>query len=295
MAGIGMLSIIIVSYKVPDLLIQCIDALKKTDDGHIHEIIVVDNDSGDDSAARVRTTHPDVQWIQNDSNLGFAAAVNIGLTASHGDAILLLNPDTIMTGSALSSIARFWRNNPETGIIGGKIINADHSFQKQCRRRFPNPVSACFRLFGLTRLFPHHPLSVSYEMGNENIDTACEVDAVSGACMSFPRQLISEIGMFDEGYFLMGEDLDFCFRAKLAGYTIRYIPDAEVIHHHGASRKRRPIRSLYYGHIAMARFYRKFLSERYSRFMDIVVYLGILVRFLGLSSACMIQTMIKGR
>lgn len=274
---------------------RCIEAVKNSTGRFLQEIIVVDNNSGDDGRERTLSRFTDVQWIQNDRNLGFASAVNIGLQASAARYFLLLNPDTEIEPAALQKLSEFWQSHDDVGVVGGKIINSDGSFQIQCRRCFPNPASAFFRLFGLKHLFPRHPLAFSYELGYRNIDQFRDVDAVSGAFMSFTRELVSHIGMFDEGYFLMGEDLDFCYRAKQAGFRVVYNPDCVVIHHHGASRRTRPLRSIYHGHHAMMRYYRKFLSPKYSPFTSFFVYSGILSHFLGLSTASLIRMLVKGR
>lgn len=289
-----MISVIIVSYKVPDLLLRCVSALVESNLDQTLELIIVDNNSQDNGRELITSQFPELTWIQNSDNLGFASAVNIGIRAASGDFILLLNPDTLIEGDAISELYSFWQSHPDAGIIGGKIVNSDGSFQKQCRRQFPRPASAFFRLFGLARWFPTHHLASSYELDTIDIDESHEIDAVSGAFMSFPVSLTERIGLFDEGYFLMGEDLDFCYRAKQAGYKVYYYPDALVIHHHGASRKTRPFRSIYYGHYAMLRYYRKFLQAEYSPFTSFFVYSGILGHFLGLASISFLNLLVKG-
>ncbi|MCD4652447.1 glycosyltransferase family 2 protein, partial [bacterium] len=290
----GMISVIIVSYEVPDLLLRCIESLENTASDGLIEIIIVDNHSRDNGRKLVKKRYPCIQWIQNSSNLGFAAAVNIGLQAASGDYFLLLNPDTEIKRKAIISLSEFWNSHPEAGIVGGKIINSDGSFQKQCRRQFPRPASAFFRLFGLSRWFPKHRLTSLYELDIDNIEETHEIDAVSGAFMSFTRVLMSDIGMFDEGYFLMGEDLDYCYRAKNAGFKVYYFPDANVVHHHGASRRTRPLRSIYYGHYAMFRYYKKFLQTNYSPITTSLVYIGILSHLMILSTISAMTIMVKG-
>jgi GT2 family glycosyltransferase len=282
----GMISIIIVSYNASELLLQCVEScrmLENAQPGSDYEIIIVDNNSTDNAYDKVVKTTPDVTWIQNDTNLGFSTAVNIGLNAAVGDYFLLLNPDSEISPGALLSLKKFWSSFPQAGIVGGKIVNSDGSFQKQCRRNFPRPASAFFRLFKLGVLLPKHKLTSSYEHGLEGIDDLHEVDAVAGAFMCFRRSLIGEIGMFDEGYFLMGEDLDFCYRTKLAGKTVYYYPDAVVTHHHGASRKTRRFRSFLDGHLAMVRYFKKFLREDHSRMTSSLIYTGIFLHFFSLS------------
>lgn len=281
-----MISVIIVSFKVPELLLRCVSALAKSQTPPELEIIIVDNNSQDNGRELVTSQFQAIKWIQNERNLGFAAAVNIGIQASTGDLIVLVNPDTVIHTEALQIISAFVKSKPDLGIAGGKIINTDGTFQKQCVRRFPRPASAFFRLFKLNKLLPHHRLSSAYEMQGADIDQPTEIDACSGAFLAFPKSLVKRIGMFDEGYFLMGEDLDYCFRAKQAGFSVWYIPAAEMLHHHGASRKTRPLRSIYYGHYAMLRYFRKFIRNDYSMTARWMIYAGITGRFLA---QCMIS------
>ena len=275
-----MISLIIVSYNVPELLLRCISSIKAAKRIESCEIIVVDNNSSYNGREAVFQKFDDICWIQNTENVGFAAAVNIGLNRGTGSHYLLINPDSEIAPDVIEVMQDFWTRYPKAGIVGGKIISFDGSFQKQCRRNFPKPASAFFKLFRFTELFPHHELTGSYELNLACIDQFHEVDAVSGAFMSFSRDLVEEIGMFDEGYFLMGEDLDFCFRAVQAGRRNYYLPDAVMTHHYGASRSTRPYKSIYYGHLAMMRYYRKFLKPGYSTLTNLMIYSGVALHFL---------------
>lgn len=275
-----MISLIIVSYNVPELLMRCVSAIKAARWADQCEIIVVDNNSTDNGREAIVSKYQDVRWIQNAENVGFAAAVNIGLSNSKGSYFVLINPDSEISRDVLEIVKDFWTRYPGAGIVGGKVIGFDGRFQKQCRRNFPRPASAFFKLFRFARLFPDHTLTESYELNLTRIDQFHEVEAVSGAFMSFSRNLVEEIGMFDEGYFLMGEDLDFCFRAVQAGHQNYYLPDAVMTHHHGASRSTRPFRSIYHGHQAMMRYYRKFLKLDYSAVTSALVYSGIFIHFI---------------
>ena len=275
-----MISIIIVSYNVPDLLVNCIESVEKSEQAGKYEIIVVDNASKDNARVMVQERFPKVVWIQNQNNLGFASAVNIGLLHARGDVFVLLNPDSIIHSNALSSLRLFWQLHPDAGIVGGKVLNPDGSFQKQCRRSFPTPSSAFFRLFRLSRLFPNYKLAHSYELDIEGINETHEIDAVAGAFMSFTRNLTELIGMFDEGYFLMGEDLDFCYRTKQASKKIFFSPEATITHFHGASRQTQPMKSTYHSHIAMFRYFRKFLKDDYSALSAGLIYTGIVIHLL---------------
>lgn len=274
------MSLIIVSYNVPELLMRCISSIKAARRADQCEIIVVDNNSTDNGRETIVSKYKDILWIQNADNVGFAAAVNIGLSNGKGSYFMLINPDSEISQDALEVVRDFWNEYPDAGIVGGKIVSFDGSFQKQCRRNFPRPASAFFKLFRFARLFPDHAPTKSYELNLARIDEFHEVEAVSGAFMSFSRNLVEEIGMFDEGYFLMGEDLDYCFRSVQAGHRNYYLPDAVMTHHHGASRSTRPFRSIYHGHQAMMRYYRKFLKPDYSALTSGLVYSGILIHFI---------------
>ncbi len=280
-----MISVIIVSYNVPGLLIRCIDSIEASVTTCDVEVIIVDNNSSDSCRESILGRFGDVTWIQNSKNVGFASAVNIGLCAAKGGIYLLINPDSEIASDAIEAIHQFWIGHSDAGIVGGKIISFDGAFQKQCRRHFPKPSSAFFKLFRFTNIFPDHHLTASYELNLAGIDQFHEVDAVSGAFMSFSRELVQEIGMFDEGYFLMGEDLDFCYRSSHAHKKNYYLPQAVMTHHHGASRHTRPYRSIYYGHLAMSRYYRKFLHQDYPLPLNWLVYLGIFFHFVYRSLA----------
>jgi len=277
-----MISIVIVNYKVPDLLIKCIEKVNDSKYSGDIEIIVVDNDSQDNSKERALNAFPEITWIQNPENLGFATAVNRGVENSKGDLILLLNPDCELHPEALQRMETFAENNPAAGVIGGKMLSPDGSFQRQCRRSFPKPGPAFFRLFGFSRLFPSHRLSTAYELSLDNIDQTHEVDAVSGALLFTPRSVWTQVDGMDEGYFLYGEDLDYCYRVLKAGYRILYYPKAIVFHIKGASRKKRPVRTLWHTHYAMHRFYKHHIAEDKFFLVNHSIYLMIWIRWIGL-------------
>jgi len=278
-----MISVVIVNYKVPHLLKKCVDALKKIDGRESVQIIIVDNDSGDESRNIITLDHPDVIWIQNSRNEGFSKAVNLGLEKAAGNLILLLNPDTEIYPGSISACENFFTSHPDAGIIGGKVLNPDGSVQPQCRRKIPSPGSAFFRLFGFTKLFPEHRLAGAYELPLENLDAVHEVEAVSGALMCIRKDLLLDLNGMDGNFFLYGEDLDICYRAAQAGFKIYFHPEVIAVHHRGASRKKRPFRTLWYIHHAMARFYTKHQASGHTLFLNLIIYTAIWLRWTGLS------------
>jgi GT2 family glycosyltransferase len=278
-----MISVVIVNYKVPHLLKNCVDALKKIDRRESIQIIIVDNDSGDDSKKIITLKHPDVTWIQNSKNEGFSKAVNRGMEKAEGEFILLLNPDTEIYPGSVNACEKFFDSHPDAGIIGGKVLNPDGSVQPQCRRKIPNPGSAFFRLFGLTKLFPGHHLAGDYELPLVNLDNVHEVEAVSGALMCIRKDLMLKLNGMDGNFFLYGEDLDICYRTTEAGFKIYFHPEVVAVHHRGASRKKRPFRTLWYIHQAMVHFYSKHQASGHTIFTNLIIYTAIWLRWIGMS------------
>jgi O-antigen biosynthesis protein len=273
------ISIIIVNYKVPLELADCIQSISDASDVIPSEIIVVDNASLDDSQSIILERFPKIRWIQNDRNYGFAAAVNRGLESSTGTIVLLINPDARIRSGSLDAFRRFFESRSEAGIVGGRVLNPDGSLQAQCRRNIPALGPAFFRLFGLSRWFPMHQWSSGYEMSKQNSNETQTIEAVSGAFMAFRKVLVSEIGFMDDGFFLFGEDLDYCYRSILAGKSNYYLPEAIATHERGASRKKRPLRTTWHIHQAMHRFYKKHQAEFHNPVVNLAIYFVIWFRW----------------
>lgn len=224
------ISIIIVSYKVKSLLIDCLQSIFQNNNGLSIEIIVVDNNSNDGSVEAVKEKFKTVTLIENKINLGFPAANNQALKIAEGKFILLLNPDTEIKVDALLKMIQFLNENPAISLLGPKLLNSDGSFQSSYWR-FPTFWNVTVELFYLNKIFnnKYYPEKKS--------DTPFEVDSLSGAALFFRKELLQKIGLLDETLFWI-EDIDFCYRAKQNGYKIIYFPDAEIIHHIGQSAKK---------------------------------------------------------
>lgn len=183
----------------------------------------------------VRKGFPQVNLVENSSNLGFSRAANKGIRESTGRYVLLLNPDTRILPGSLEELVGFMDRHPETGIGGAKLLYPDGSLQLSCRR-FPR---YSFLLFGreslLSRLFPKNRFSREYMLMDLDYDEVQEVDLVAGAAMMVRRSLLEEIGYLDEDFFLFAEDTDLCFRAKNSGWKVYFIPQARIVHYLGAS------------------------------------------------------------
>jgi GT2 family glycosyltransferase len=280
-------SIVIVNWKTPELLASCLDSVFADSNSSTFDVWVVDNASGDNSLQILAERFPTVNVIANQENVGFARACNQAFTRVRGTHILLLNPDTLVVGDAVSAMQDYLDTHPSCGAVGPKVLNMDGTLQLACRRSFPSPTAAFFRLTYLSRLFPNNPTFARYNLTYADPDAELEVDALSGACMMVRRRVIEQVGLLDEAIFMFGEDIDWCWRFKQAGWTVNYLPQAVVFHYHGASSRLRPVGATINLHKGMDVFYRKHLAPNYPAPFNWLVYAAIWSRaglFVALST-----------
>jgi N-acetylglucosaminyl-diphospho-decaprenol L-rhamnosyltransferase len=263
------LSIVILNYNTREHLRACIGALlaegsTSLSGGAVQaELLVVDNASSDGSADMVAAEFPWVDLIRSPRNGGFAFGNNQALTRARGAHILLLNPDTLIPPGGIGRLIERLEAHPEAGIVGPKLLRPNGSMHLACRRSFPTPPTAFYRFSGLARLFPTSPRFGRYNLTFVDPDLPMEVDAVCGACMLVRREVLERIGLLDERFFMYGEDLDWCLRARDAGWTVRYEPSVVVQHQHGAASRKRALRATFHFFRAMDLFYRKHYVDRY--------------------------------
>lgn len=270
------LSVVIVSYNVSSFLDQALSTLEDSARGYDFEVFVVDNASTDDSVEMVRRKHPGVNIIANEDNRGFASANNQALQLATGRYILLLNPDTVLSHDTIRTMIEFLDAHPEAGGAGCKVINPDGSLQLACRRGFPSPGVAFFKMVGLSSLFPKSKTFGAYNLTYLDPDTTSEVDAISGAFMMLRKQALDRVGFLDETFFMYGEDLDLCYRIKRDGWKIYYVPGTEIIHFKGESTKTVPtIKSIRDFYTAMHIFVEKHYAGSFRLFPRWLLILGI--------------------
>ena len=255
------LSIVIVNYNVREFLEQALSSLQAALAGLSHEVWVVDNASTDGSVEWLRSHYPQVRLIANTVNVGFARANNQALAACQGQFICLLNPDTIVQENTFSSLLAFFAAHPHAGAVGCKVLNPDGSLQLACRRSFPTPWVALTKIIGLAALFPRSRIFGRYNLTFLDPEKSAEVEALSGSFMLIRRETVQQVGFLDEAFFMYGEDLDYCFRIREAGWQIHYVPDTRIIHFKGESSKKSPFeqRRLFYE--AMRLFVHKHFSK----------------------------------
>lgn len=269
------LSIIIVSYNTRDLLQQALNSIYGNEINYKYEVFVVDNISPDGSADMVRKEFPQVKLISNEDNVGYARANNQAIRDAKGEYILLLNPDTVVLPGSLDKLVDYLKQHRDVGALGPKIVLPDGSLDKACKRGFPTPLNSLFKTVGLDKFFPKSKLFGGYNLTYLDEDEVHLVDSLVGACMLVPREVIERVGMLDEQFFMYGEDIDWCYRIKNAGWKVCYYPEAKIIHHKRASSSKRKLKTTYEFHRAMVLFYRKHYLNRYNFFVMGFVYLGI--------------------
>jgi N-acetylglucosaminyl-diphospho-decaprenol L-rhamnosyltransferase len=258
------LSIVIVNFNVRDLLRDCLESLRP-DLAHLRaEVWVVDNASKDGSTAMVASEFPWVKLIASSWNRGYGAANNLAIRQARGRYILTLNPDTKLPPGALLAAIAEMNAHPDIGALGAKLIRADGTLDRACRRTFPSPEVAFCRLSGLAKLFPKHPRFARYNLLNVDEDCPLDVDSVCGAFMLVRREVVERVGMFDEAFRMYGEDLDWAYRIKEAGWRVRYHPQVVVLHYKGQSSKQRPVSSIRAFYHAMRVFYDKHYASQHS-------------------------------
>lgn len=273
-----LISIVIVNFKVADYLKRTLQSLRDADLYDRAEVIVVDNASNDGSKAVITSQFPEAAWVGLKNNIGFGKACNVGAKNGRGKFLLFLNPDTLVSKNTLSACVDFFESHPGAGIMGPKILNTDGSLQAGCRRSFPSPSVAFYRLTGLSKLFPKNRTFGRYNLTYLDPDVPAEVDAVSGSFLFIPAALFHELNGFDETFFMYGEDLDLCRRAKDKGRGVWYNPATAIIHFKGKSASKRLLSSRKAFYEAMMIFSRKYKHTHTAFLPGWLIALGILLK-----------------
>ena len=250
------LSIIIVSWNIKKVLIDCLESIKENPASELFEVIVVDNASSDGTIEFVRNKFPDVVIIANNRNLGFAAANNQGIEKSQGEYILLLNPDTIVHSDSLDVLIEFMDKNEDVGICGPQLLNQDGTIQSSARC-FPTFRGALYRhtaikYFGLFKNEYKKWLMKSFDHKSQ-----MDVDQVMGAALMIRQSIINDTGAMDERFFMYYEEVDLCYRVKKTGWRVVFVPDSTIIHLGGQSTEQIPVRKQMMAFTSLIKFFRK--------------------------------------
>lgn len=274
------LSILIVNYNTRELTLDALRSVYGSETNYSYEVILIDNHSTDGSVEAIRREFPQVIIIENQENVGFAKANNQGMRRANGRYVLLLNSDTVIQPNTLEVMLQLMDECPDIGASGCKVVLPDGSLDRACRRGFPTPSASFYYAFGVAKLFPHVPKFNQYQLSYLDPDDEYPVDSLVGAFMLVRRSVIDQVGMLDETFFMYGEDIDWCYRIKQAGWEIYYYPRTTIIHYKGAGKKRRSRKVLYEFYRAMILFHRKHYRSKYPWLVNGLVYAGVGVKFL---------------
>jgi len=287
------LAIVVVNWNTRDLLRDCLNSVCATRELDF-QVCVVDNASTDGSPEMVEREFPQMRVIRSLRNGGYAYANNLGLKAwgfgereaesaerGEDDDIpryaLLLNSDTVVPPDGLAQMVAFMEAHPEAGAAGPKLVRLDGSMDLACRRGFPTPAASFYHFIRLDKLFPSSPRFGRYNLTHLDSDQLTKVDSVNGAFMIVRAQAIEQVGLLDETFFFGGEDLDWAFRIKAAGWKIYYNPAVVVQHVKRASYRRNP-QAAYEFERAMWLFYRKHYQATTPRWLNALICLGLALR-----------------
>jgi GT2 family glycosyltransferase len=273
------LSIIIVNFNTKRLTMQAVQSIFDSHTSYSIEVIVVDNASSEIGLPEeLQHQFPQVIFLQNARNLGFSKANNRGIQMAKGRYILLLNSDTKVETDTFQIMLDYMESQSNVGAGGCKVLLSDGSLDKACKRGFPTPEASLNYLLGLHKFFPTAPRFNQYQLGHLSPEQEHEVDSLVGAFMIVRREAMEQVGLLDEDFFMYGEDIDWCYRIKQAGWNIRYYPMAKILHLKGASSKKKPVKIIYEFHRAMYLFYNKHYKRKYPFWVTGLVYAGVSIK-----------------
>ncbi len=288
------LGIVIVNYNVRDLLRDCLASVYDSRGDVSFEVCVVDNGSEDGSADMVAEEFPQVRIVRTE-NRGYAAGNNLGLRQfGFGDGgemagrveargtgfaqpayALLLNPDTVLPPSALADMLAFMEERDQAGVAGPRLVREDGSLDRACRRSFPTPEVALYRMSGLSHLFPHSERFGRYNLTYLPPEVTTEVDSVVGAFMLIRREALNQVGLLDEQFFMYAEDLDLCYRIKQQGWQVWYNAAVTVLHYKGQSSRQRSTFANVKFYETMRLFHDKHFKQQTFFLVNWFIYVGI--------------------
>ncbi|KAA9042000.1 glycosyltransferase family 2 protein [Ginsengibacter hankyongi] len=273
-----LLSVIIVNYNVKYFLEYCLFSVEKAMKNIEGEIFVVDNNSTDGSRDFFENNFPQVKFIWNIKNEGFAKANNMALKMASGDYILFLNPDTIVPEDCFEKCISFIQSKNNSIACGVKMIDGSGKFLKESKRAFPSPLTSLYKLSGLARFFPRSKLFSKYHLGYLDENVNHEVDVLAGAFMIIPKKILDTVGGFDESFFMYGEDIDLSYRIQKAGYKNFYFAESCIIHFKGESTKKGSLNYVKMFYKAMSVFVKKHYGGTSAGLFNFFIQVAIFFR-----------------
>lgn len=236
-------SIVIVSWNAKDVLSKCLQSIENDKSKYTREVIVVDNASTDGSAELVKENFKDVKLIENTENLGFSKANNIGLKQTTGRYVYLLNSDVEILGENIEPLCTYMDGHPDVAVLGPRVLNPNKSIRTNCKK-FPTLWNSFCKATALFKIFPKSNFFSDDFIRNFGYDTILEVEVLPGCCLMIRRDVLFDVGLLDEKFYIYSEDKDLCKTISKAGWKIVFFPDTDVIHYAGSSSENAPVRFL---------------------------------------------------
>lgn len=280
------LSVIIINYMTYEKTVNTINSVLKYTEGIEHEIILLDNGSESSQVAGLRKfisdKNTDIRFIENKKNIGFSKGNNIAINEAKGEYILFLNSDTELTENSLFKAIEHMKQNRDIGALGCRLVTPDGKLDHGCKRGFPTPEASLYYFLKLDKLFKDKVKYGAYRLNYLSEFEINDVDVISGAFFMTSKEVLEKAGVFDESFFMYGEDIDLCYRIKESGYRVVYNPEiGTVIHYKGSSGRKRRLRTIYNFCEAMILFYNKHYRKKYNLAVTVCVYLGVGVLFVA--------------
>ncbi len=272
-------------------LLACLQAFFASADVPV-DAVVVDNDSSDGSPAAVTDEFPQATVLVQSKNLGYGRAANVGLERCQGRFVLLLSPHVVLDPQCVGRLADLLLTRPDAGAVGPRLTMPDGRLDPDARRAFPIPSTLFYQTVGLSKLFPKSARFGRHNMGHVPESDVHEMDAGSATCLMLRRSALDRVGFFDPRYFMFGEDLDLCYRLKLGGWKVFFLPTAHAVHRAEPAPRDRQRQISYEKHRAMWTYHFKHHSEDVSAFGNGLVWVQIWGRYVAEQAR---NTMKRGR
>jgi len=272
------ISVVIVNYNVEYFLEQCLLSVSKALEHVEGEVFVVDNNSKDNSVEMVRKKFPEYRLIANKDNVGFSKANNQAIARAKGRYILLLNPDTLIEEDTLKKTVDFMNTHADAGGLGVQMVDGKGNFLPESKRGLPTPSVAFYKIFGLSKLFPHSKRFGKYHAGYLDNDTISEIEVLSGAFMLLRAETLKKSGLLDETFFMYGEDIDLSYRITRTGYKNYYFPHTKIIHYKGESTKKSSVNYIVVFYRAMVIFANKHFAPKNAKLFSFLILCAIYFR-----------------
>jgi len=247
-------SIVIVNYNTKDYVARCLKSIYNNKFHAKFEVIVIDNNSTDDSVAVLRQLFPRIRLVENKKNQGFAYANNQGTKAATGNYVLLLNPDTEVLPDALNVLYAFMNNHKDAAIAAPMLVDENRKRQASCRK-FPGIWQEIVKAVGFPKYTPDHALLGYCDI--RDWGKTQEVDQPQGACLMIRREVLSDGRVFDEDFYMYYEEVDLCYRVRKNGWRIYFVPAARVVHFSGKSFSQNMPRMIFHIYRSKFLFFRK--------------------------------------